>query len=184
MIKLVILAEEPSMKRLLDGLLPRVLPAGVAFQVVPHEGKHDLEKSIPRKMRAWKEPDVHFIILRDQDSGDCRVVKERLRTLCQGHGRSAWTVRVVCRELESWVVGDPQALDAAFGSRAADSRSRRMRESPDDLVKPIDVIREHVPLYQKVTGAEAVGRHLDPDRNRSASFQVFLRTVRALTASA
>ena len=32
---------------LLDGLLPRLYP-GLPFQCIPHEGKSDLEKSIPR----------------------------------------------------------------------------------------------------------------------------------------
>ena len=166
------------MKQLLDGLLPRILPPSWSFIVVPHEGKSDLERSIPRKLRAWREPGAHFIILRDQDSGDCRAVKARLCSLCKGNGRDAWTVRIVCRELESWVLGDPQAIDAAFGSRAAESRSERMREEPDHLVNPIEVIRHFVPSYQKVTGAAKVGLYLDPERNRSSSFRVFMRTVR------
>ena len=60
--KLVFLLEERSMKALLDGLLPRFLP-DLKFQCVPHEGKHDLEKSIPRKLRAWQEPGVRFVIM-------------------------------------------------------------------------------------------------------------------------
>ena len=39
------------MKVLLDGLLPRLVP-GLQFLCVPHEGKQDLEKSVPRKLRA------------------------------------------------------------------------------------------------------------------------------------
>lgn len=37
--KLVFLVEERSMKTLLEGILPRILPEGVYFQVIPHEGK-------------------------------------------------------------------------------------------------------------------------------------------------
>ncbi len=47
--RLVLLLEEESMQVLLDGLLPRLFP-GLLFQCVPHEGKADLERSIPRKL--------------------------------------------------------------------------------------------------------------------------------------
>lgn len=49
---LVFLLEELSMKVFLEGLLPRVLPEHIGVQLIPHEGKSDLEKSIPRKLRA------------------------------------------------------------------------------------------------------------------------------------
>ncbi|GMU62432.1 MAG: hypothetical protein AMXMBFR34_41950 [Myxococcaceae bacterium] len=58
--RVVFLLEEKSMKVLLDGLLPRIVPS-LDFLCVPHEGKQDLEKSIPRKLRAWREPGVRFV---------------------------------------------------------------------------------------------------------------------------
>ena len=39
--KLVFLLEEQSMKYLLDGILPKILPECVNFQTIPHEGKSD-----------------------------------------------------------------------------------------------------------------------------------------------
>ncbi len=62
--RVVFLLEEYSMKALLDGLLPRLFP-DLLFQCVPHDGKGDLERSIPRKLRAWREPGVRFVIVRD-----------------------------------------------------------------------------------------------------------------------
>ncbi len=41
------------MRVLLNGLLPRLFP-GLPFKCVKHEGKTDLERSIPRKLRAWR----------------------------------------------------------------------------------------------------------------------------------
>lgn len=55
MSKIVFLLEEYSMKVFLEALLPRHFP-GLNVQCVSHEGKKDLEKSIPRKLRAWREP--------------------------------------------------------------------------------------------------------------------------------
>ena len=47
--KLVFLLEEESMKHFLDGILPKILPPDVGFITVPHEGKSDLQKSVPIK---------------------------------------------------------------------------------------------------------------------------------------
>ena len=55
--RLVLLLEESSMQALLDGLLPRLFPT-LQFLCVPHDGKTDLEQSVPRKLREWREPGV------------------------------------------------------------------------------------------------------------------------------
>ena len=47
------------------------------FQCVPHDGKDDLERSIPRKLRGWREPGVRFVIVRDNDRGDCIALWEK-----------------------------------------------------------------------------------------------------------
>ena len=47
---IVFLLEEKSMKALLDIVLPKILPPYVDFYTVPHEGKSDLQKSIPQGM--------------------------------------------------------------------------------------------------------------------------------------
>jgi len=69
MSRVVFLLEERSMKILLEELLPRLVP-GMPFICIPHEGKQDLEKSISRKLRAWREPGARFVVVRDNDGGD------------------------------------------------------------------------------------------------------------------
>ena len=57
--RMIFLLEEPSMKTLLEGLLPRLFPgmvAGEHFLCIKHEGKSDLDASIPRKLQAWRIP--------------------------------------------------------------------------------------------------------------------------------
>ena len=181
MTKLVFLVEEPSMADLLDGLLPRLFPA-LRFQCIPHEGKQDLERSIPRKLRAWREPGARFIVARDQDSGDCRQVKARLIDLCRKGGRADTLVRVVCREIEAWYIGDPEALARAF----PEARRRTLRElsraryrNPDTVVRPSEVIARRIPEFQKRLGARRMANHLSRE-NCSRSFQVFLEGVERL----
>lgn len=66
-----------------------------------HSGKKDLEKSIPTKLRAWKEPGVPFIIVQDNDRGDCKKLKQRLRALCAVRAEQDCLIRIVCQELEA-----------------------------------------------------------------------------------
>ena len=56
MSRVVFLLEEYSMKALLDALLPRLFP-DLRFLCVPHEGKGDLEKSIPRNSARGGSPE-------------------------------------------------------------------------------------------------------------------------------
>ena len=113
MSRLVFLLEEYSMAVLFEGLLPRIYP-DLPFLCISHEGKQDLEKSIPRKLRAWQEPGVRFVIVRDKDEGDCRRVKARLYSLCQTGRREDSLIRIACHELEAWYLGDTEALANAF----------------------------------------------------------------------
>ena len=91
MSRIVFLLEERSMQVLLDGLLPRLFP-DLPFLCVPHEGKRDLELSIPRKLRAWREPGVRFAVIRDNDGGNCVQLKAALRKLCKAARRGNRTL--------------------------------------------------------------------------------------------
>lgn len=100
------------MRVLLDGLLPRLFP-DLPFKCVPHEGKSDLERSIPHKLRGW-EPGVRFAVVRDNDGGNCRALNRDLRTLCRAGHRDDTLIRIACQELEAWYLGEPDALADAF----------------------------------------------------------------------
>ena len=181
MTKLVFLVEEPSMAHLLNELLPRLFPS-LLFQCVPHEGKSDLEKSIPRKLRAWREPDVRFMVMRDQNSGDCRKVKDKLTERCKQGRRTDALVRVVCRELEAWYIGDEEALTQAFPGTARQIRHelRKSRfRNPDRVVQPAKALSLLIPEFQKRSGARSLGQHLSR-QNRSRSYQVFLAGIERL----
>lgn len=65
---LVFLLEEKSMKYFLDGILPRILPEGISYITILHEGKFDLQKSIPKKLKGWTAKDVKFVIVQAQDA--------------------------------------------------------------------------------------------------------------------
>lgn len=182
MSRLVFLLEEPSMKHLLQALLPRLIPE-LNFLCVPHEGKTDLERSIPRKLLAWKEPGTRFVIVRDNDNGDCRRIKERLRELCIRGGHPEALIRLPCQELEAWYLGDLNALaDAYTCPRLARLAAKAKYQNPDAIPKPAAEIEKLIPEFQKQTAARRMGARLSGERNCSRSFQVFLASVYRLAA--
>jgi hypothetical protein len=179
--EIVFLVEEPSMKVLLDNFLPKVLPDGVTFLTIKHEGKNDLEKSIPRKLKAIRKPNVQFVVLRDQDAADCKEVKEKLQKLCVQGERPDTLVRIVCHELESWFLGNLCAVEQAFGIRGlSDRQNEKKFREPDNLASPSQVLKEIIPNYQKVGGARTISRFMNLDMNTSTSFNNFLRGIQKI----
>ena len=182
--RLVFLVEERSMAAALDILLPRLLPENMAYLVVPHEGKSDLEKSIPHKLRGWKEPGVRFVVVRDNDGGDCKALKARLNDLCIEGERSDTLVRIVCQELEAWYLGDLAAVAEAYQKPALALLQRKTAyRNPDRMTKPSKRMLDLVPDFAKIAGAKAIAPHLSLDDNHSRSFQVFIDGVRRLMVS-
>lgn len=178
---LLFLLEEPSARDLLEGLLPRLLHGRAVSRYLVFEGKQDLERNVRRKILGWQQPDTRFVVLRDQDAGDCHEVKADLLQLVPREHHEATVVRIACRELEAWAIGDWTAVATAFEQpKLAELDRKSLYRTPDALHSPVAELRKHVPTYQKRDGARRLGSLLEPARNRSKSFQVFCRTITAL----
>ena len=179
---LVFLLEEASMKEVLDIILPRILPSAVTFRTIPHSGKSDLEASIPHKLKAWRQPDVKFVIVRDQDSGDCVQIKSALQELVSPYGRQV-LIRIVCRELESWYFGDLKAVSNAYGLSLEKLAKRKKYRNPDLIENAKEELRKLIPRHQQLDGARRIAAHMDIEHNTSASFQIFVSGVRKMAES-
>jgi len=178
--RVIFLLEEYSMKALLDDLLPRLVPE-LRFLCVPHEGKQDLEKSVPRKLRAWQEPGARFVIVRDNDGGDCAELKKRLVGLCAAARPGVFLVRIAVQELEAWYIGQLDGLGHVFGKPSVEHLWDRARyRNPDAVVRPSEEIKRLVPEFQRVSGARRMAPVLLPETNRSHSFCVFVDGVRRI----
>jgi hypothetical protein len=179
---LVFFLEEPSAQDFLQVVLPHLLPAHITPHFLVFEGKQDLEKRLTARMKRWLRPNSQFIVMRDQDSGDCAVIKARLKSLCAQAGQPNAFVRIVCKELETFFVGDWPAIAAGFERPALAANATRAKyRDPDLLGSPSAEIRRLIPTYQKREGARTIAPHLDFSNNKSNSFQVLIRTVQALT---
>lgn len=179
---LVFLLEEESAKNMLQGILPRLLPAEVHAQYILCNGKQDLERHLVRKIRYWREPDARFIILRDKDSGDYGVIKRRLLDLVRQSGKAdACLVRLACHELESFFLGDLAAVARALHMPdLAKKQDKRTFRTPDALANAAEELKKITQgKYAKLAGSRAIGPHLTLDgSNRSHSFGVLLDAIR------
>lgn len=181
---LVILLEEPSARDALEAWLPQWLGQGATPHFIVFQGKQDLERQMVRKIQGWLLPQSRFLVMRDQDSGDCRKVKDALLQRCRQAGRPDAVVRVACRELESFFIGDWEAVANAFEKPALArlARSAKFRD-PDAIGSPKGELKLRLDGYQPREGARRIAPLVDPVRNRSRSFQALRRAVQALVGA-
>lgn len=180
---LVFLLEEKSVEEMLKVILPRVIPADISLLYITFEGKSDLEKNVERKIRGWRRPDSFFVVMRDQDSEDCRQIKERLVQKCRNAGRGDALVRIACRELESFYLGDLAAVEQAFGIHLSSQRSRKYR-TPDALANAADELKKITKNeYQKIDGSRRIAENLRLDgSNCSRSFNVLISGIQRIVS--
>lgn len=185
---LVCLLEELSAEAMLRGILPRLLPEDCDLVFIPFEGKQDLERQLARKIRLWKKPDTWFLVLRDQDAGDCVLVKQRLQMIVKETGKEERVlVRVACHELESFYLGDLRAVEEGLGlSGLAHRQEQKLYRTPDALSNASQELKILTKKrYQKVSGSKKIAPYLSVDgSNRSGSFNALLRGIRRILPAA
>ena len=182
MSKLVYLLEEESAKNMLQGILPRMLP-DTPVQYITFEGKQDLEQQMVRKIRLWREPDSRFIVLRDKDSGDCTLIKQRLLELTQQSGKAeSCLVRIACHELESFFLGDLAAVaDALEMPAVMKKQNKKPYRTPDNVANAAEELKKITGgKYRKLAGSRAIAPYLKLDgSNLSHSFRVLCSGIRS-----
>jgi hypothetical protein len=182
--KFVFFTEEPSMKILLDGMLPRLMPESKEPPIViSHRGKSDLKRSLRNKLRSWQGA-AQFIVLHDQDSNDCITLKQELNALCPRE--KDVLIRIVCRELESWYLGDFEALSLVYGQDFNHYAGKSKFRKPDQLNNAKEELQKILGNlgYQPLAHAKQIAPHLRLEGNQSASFNVFLQGLQRLLQEA
>ena len=180
--ELVFFLEEQSAKEMLDSFLPELLDKNTCHRCIYFEGKQDLEKQLKKRLRNWCNPNTNFIVLRDQDSEDCTVVKQRLADICTEAGKPHSLVRIVCHELESWYLGDLQSVEKGLKlSGLAGKQQNRKFRNPDRLSNAKQELKKLTKnSYQPISGSREIGSYMSVENNRSHSFKVFISGVKKL----
>ncbi len=173
------LLEEPSMENVLIEILPKILPKGFVLNenyfLRPHQGKSDLRKSIPNKVKAFSSSreDVKIVILHDQDSNDCIALKKQIRELCNQSGNCPTLIRIVCKELEAWYLGDMKAIQKVYPKFKTDAHKGKAKFRDPDVCNAADELQKIIPDFQKGFASREIPKFMDIDNNISDSFNQF-----------
>lgn len=177
--EIVFLLEEASAKVMIEGVLPKIKKEVITVRYIVFEGKQDLDKQINRKLRCYNNPDAKFIILRDQDSSDCLDIKNNIKQKCIDANKPNATIRIACRELESWYLADLNAVENAFSiTNLSLKQNKKKFRNPDLISVPSKELKILVPEYQKINGSRMIAPFLDIDNTRSKSFYHFINSIK------
>lgn len=191
------LSAEPVVRRVVD----EVLPAGATYAVRFFEGKSDLLGSLVERLRGyrnWSMDGLRVVVLVDRDRDDCRRLKDELESFAHQTGfttrRSAAgrpvevCNRIAVEELEAWLLGDEEALRAAFPRVRPFAGTAQFRD-PDAIDGTWETAERllrrggyYLEGLRKTDFAERVAPHLDLAHNRSSSFRTFVTGVADLVA--
>ena len=181
--RIEILTEELSMKHALEIILPKIVPntwvLNENYFIRPHSGKSDLKKSIPKKIKAFNHDNVGIVIVHDQDSAECKELKQKLRDLCQENIKNPLLIRIACKELESWYLGDFNALKIAYPECERNKIFFQRNRNPD-ILQASDEIRKIIPTFQNIQGAKNIAPHMEvikTEQNNSHSFRIFIKGI-------
>ncbi len=200
----VFLTEEESAEAMLRILWPKL--NGVdTLQVIRHQGKLDLLRKLPSLLRAysqWIPADWRIVVLVDLDDWeDCKNSKRELEEIAEaaglvtkskaGSGEDYQLVnRLAIKELEAWFFGDVEALVRAYPRVPRNLGKKAKYRNPDGITgtwEALEQVLRRAGYYSagmpKIQVARRVANYMDPDRNRSKSFQVFRDAVRAEAAA-
>ncbi|RJP25154.1 MAG: DUF4276 family protein [Candidatus Omnitrophota bacterium] len=188
------LVEEPSAEAALMNLLPKILGAEVTYTIHPFQGKHDLLKQLPDRLRGYKKylsGDSRIVVLHDEDGEDCKKQKERLECTAWEAGFFTKTsgskkpIRVLNRlaveELEAWFFGDMEAIITAYPKVSRHLERKAKFRNPDAIPggtwEALERVLKQTGYYScgmpKIEVARTISKYMDPSRNQSNSFCVF-----------
>lgn len=201
--RLIFFVEELSMEMFLRAVLPKLLPRNAHYDIYAFQGKPDLLKKLPDRLRGLGRalaPGSRIIVLTDQDNDDCQQLKRKLNQTALraglrvgGRNVTTWQVinRIVVRELESWYFGDWDAVRSAFPRVSANVPRQQPYRDPDNIAggtwEALERLLKRGGYYRtgiaKVELARKIGSQFDPNRCTSPSFRCFRETVLSALAS-
>ena len=165
------------------------------------EGKDDMLEELPKHLKGhqWIPDDWRIIVLIDEDRRDCHELKaylEKSSSMRRGLSRNPARApnedfqvvnRLAIEELEAWFFGDIEALHAAYPRIPENLQSKAKYRNPDAiqggtseaLARLLIQKNYYTERISKPTVAQNIAQYMEPDRNRSKSFQVFVEGLKA-----
>lgn len=189
---LEVLVEGHSDEKALTNLIPKIIGGAHTFGVYPFGNKQRLLEKLLQRLKAyskWITEEYRIVVLIDEDRKDCHELKKRLiEDAIKAGIEDKVLARIAVEELEAWFFGDIKALQTAYPKLPKKLGNRSKLRDPDAISGGTWEYLERIirkagyPGYRKIAGAELIAQHMDPDNNRSRSFQVFRDGLLSLVA--
>lgn len=95
-------------------------------------------------------------------------------------GRVDAIIRIACRELESFYIGDLMAVEKAFSLNGLHrQQGNRKFRTPDQLNNAKQELKKLTKnKYQEISGSREIAKHMDVDNNKSHSFQTLINSIK------
>jgi hypothetical protein len=184
---LVFFVEGHTEKELVEGLMSRldVEPSNCDHHIFRFEGKQDLISDLRNKLRGWRTPNTQFIIMCDKDRDNCIELKTKLSEICDSARKGSCTIRIACQEIESWYLGDLEAVAKAIELPSLSVKQNKSRyRTPDNIQKPsVELANITDNKYKKRGVSHEIAKHLDFENNRSHSARLFFNTILSATTN-
>ncbi len=178
------LLEEPSMENFLRIVLPQILPDGYFLDINcflrPHQGKTDLKKSIPKKVKTFSNfhKPSKIIIIHDRDSNDCKILKSELIEICAKAGNCPILVRISCRELENWYLGDMESIEMVYPTFKAEKHIGKAKFRDVDNCQGSYELSQIIRDFQKGFASKNIPQYMNIEVNSSTSFNHLVTGVK------
>ncbi len=184
---IVFLVEDLSMKKFLEGILPRLDFRPYHFEIKYHQGKEDLKRNLDKIIPTISKRATKIIILIDQDKENCLELKISIKEKMAWSGCD-YKIRIACYELESWFLGDMDAIKQCSEKFKPDFfRNREKYRNVDAIQKPSNLIQDIAPDLKKMylskdKLASEISKHISLENqvNKSHSFNIFLETIKSI----
>lgn len=190
-----IFVEEPSAFEALQNLLPRILREGSTFRLHNFNGKKDMLEKLPKLLKGYRRSlreDWKIVVLLDNDDDDCQELKNQLESYAidaglytksnrSPDGRYQVINRIAIEELEAWFFGDIDAMRVAYPRVSPTLGLKEKYRDPDAITggtaEALERLLRHTGYLhsrmRKIETARRISEGMNPEKNRSKSFQIF-----------
>ena len=192
--------EEPSAEETLKAILPKMLSNDVTFDFLVFQGKDNLLNNLSARLNGyrWIPDSWRIIVLVDEDQKDCHELKAYLEKAAREagfvtkssaipNGDFQVVNRIAIEELEAWFFGDIETMHAAYPRISRNLNAKAKYRNPDAIQGgTYEALRDLLIQKKYFTGriskpmvAQNIAQYMEPSRNISKSFQVFVEGLKA-----
>jgi hypothetical protein len=197
-----VLVEEQSMEAALRLLLPKIFDR-TSYKIYSHQCKAELLQRLPSRLRgyaSWLPKNWCIVVIVDQDNDNCIALKKKLEKMAADAGLTTRSTvsgkpyavvnRLAIEELEAWYFGDWAAVRAAYPRVQETIPMKASYRKPDAipggtweaLERELQKAGYFKGGLRKIEAAYAIASHMNPECNKSHSYNVFLTAMQEMIA--